>query len=81
MPRTFISECERKRNTKGKLEFERNLGVSAFRRANYVLIDLKYLLSVPPLDFCDDIRRGFLHGFSLLLEILSWMQNMDCHTR
>ena len=27
------------------------------------------------------MRRGFLHGFSLLLEILSWMQNMDCHTR
>ena len=79
--RTFISECERKRNNRGKLEFERNLGVGAFRRANYVLIDLKYLLSVPPTTFDDDTRRGFLHGFSQLLEVLSWMQGMDCHTR
>ena len=39
-----MSECERKRNAKGKLEFERNLGLPAFRRASFVLTDLKYLL-------------------------------------
>jgi len=79
--RTFMSECERKRNAKGKLEFEKNLGLPAFRRANYVLIDLKYLLSIPPTEYDDNTRRGFLHGFSMLLDILSWMQDMDCHTR
>jgi len=79
--RTFMSECERKRNAKGKLEFERNLGLPAFRRANFVLTDLKYLLSIPPTEFDDNTRRGFLHGFSMMLDILSWMQGMDCHTR
>ena len=79
--RTFMSECERKRNSKGKLEFERNLGMPAFRRANFILIDLKYILSIPPPDIEDNTRRGFLHGFSMLLDILSWMQSMDCHTR
>ena len=79
--RTFQSECEREKNAKGKLEFERNLGLPAFRKANFVLVDLKYLLSVPPTDYDDNTRRRFLHGFSMMLEILSWMQGMDCHTR
>ena len=78
--RTFQSECERKRNARGKLEFEKNLS-NSFRRAVYVLYDLKYILAVPPTEFDDATRRGFLHGFSLLLDILGWMQGMDCHTR
>ena len=77
-----MSECERKRNREsGKLVFERSLGMSAFRRANFILIDLKYILSMPPQEIDDNTRRGFLHGFSLLLDILSWMQGMDSHTR
>ena len=79
--RTFMSECERKRNSKGKLEFERNLGMPAFRRSNFILIDLKYILSIPPPEMDDNTRKGFLHGFSMLLNILTWMQGMDCHTR
>jgi len=79
--RTFQSECERKKNAKGKLEFERNSGTPTFRRANFILIDLKYLLSVPPPTLCDNARRGFLHGFSELLAVLGWMQGMDSHTR
>ena len=79
--RTFMSECERKRNSKGKLEFERNLGMPAFRRSNFILIDLKYILSIPPPEMDDNIRKGFLHGFSMLLNILTWMQGMDHHTR
>ena len=39
---TFISECQRKRNTKGKLEYERNTH-NSFRRTNYVL-NGKFLL-------------------------------------
>lgn len=79
--RTFMSECERKRNAKGKLEFERNLGLPAFRRATYVLNDLKYLLSVPPVEFDDKLRKGFLHGYSMLLDVLGWIQCMDNHIR
>ena len=79
--RTFMSECERKRNSKGKLEFERNIGIQAFKRSNYILIDLKYILSIPPPNIDDNTRRGFLHGFSMLLDILAWMQGMDTHTR
>ena len=79
--RTFVSECERKRNSKGKLEFERNLGMPAFRRSNFILIDLKYILSIPPPEMDDNTRKGFLHGFSMLLNILTWMQGMDHHTR
>ena len=41
----------------------------------------EYILSMPPQEIDDNTRRGFLHGFSLLLDILSWMQGMDSHTR
>ena len=80
--RTLVPECEseRKRNSKDKFGFERNLEL-AIRRANYVLVDLKYLLSVPPAEFDDNTRRGFWNGFSMMLDILSWMQGMDFHTR
>ena len=33
--RTFISECQQKKNEKGKLQFERN--ISSFRRVHYLL--------------------------------------------
>jgi len=78
--RTFISECECKKNEKGKLQFDRNAH-TAFRRTNYVLIDLRYLLCVPPESFDDNMRRGFLHGYSMLLEVLTWMHGMDSHVR
>ena len=29
----------------------------------------------------NDLRRGFLHGVSLLIDILSWMQGMDIQIR
>ena len=41
----------------------------------------EYILSMPPQEIDDNTRRGFLHGFSLLLDILSWMQGMDSHNR
>ena len=50
-----------------------------FRRGYYILIDLKYLLASPPEpELWDmDMRKGFLHGVSKLLDILLWMQGMD----
>ena len=48
--RTFMSECERKRNDRGKLEFQRSMNGSNFQRAMYILNDIKYLLTACPTD-------------------------------
>jgi hypothetical protein len=47
----------------------------------YNCLDLRYLLSIPPEEFDDNTRKGFLHGYSMLLDILTWMQGMDSHVR
>lgn len=78
--RTFMSECERKRNDRGKLEFLRHLSNQSYQRAYYVLFDIKYLLMTTPDDpvcktgWTDSLRKGFLRGLNNLLEIFSWMQ-------
>ena len=78
---TFISESSRRCNSAGKLEFERNASNSAFKRAQYVLYDLRYLLSAKPEVWTDELRRGFLHGITLLLQLLNSMQGMDAVVR
>ncbi|CAG9856266.1 unnamed protein product [Phyllotreta striolata] len=78
---TFISECNRKCNKAGKLEFERNPSCQTFKRALYMLYDLKYLLGSPPDTWTDDLRRSFLHGLSMMLSLLTKMQGMDAVTR
>ncbi len=73
-----MSECERKRNERGKLEFQRNAVLQApYKRSFYILYDLKYLLTSPPTEWENGLRKGFLHGVSLLFDVLSWMQGMD----
>jgi hypothetical protein len=47
----------------------------------FYCLDLRYLLSIPPEEFDDNTRKGFLHGYSMLLDILTWMQGMDSHVR
>ena len=88
--RTFMSECERKKNDRGKLEFQRNLNVQGFKRASYIIYDLKYLLTTLPssqtsggtdMGWNNELRKGFLHGFSLLVDILYLMQGMDLQVR
>ncbi|XP_039295359.1 E3 ubiquitin-protein ligase UBR2 [Nilaparvata lugens] len=78
---TFISECSRKLNKNNKLEFERNVQNVHFKRAQFVLYDLRYLLGVAPEVWTDDLRKGFLHAFSLFLDLLTYMQGMDAVTR
>uniref|UniRef100_A0A8D9AGS5 E3 ubiquitin-protein ligase n=1 Tax=Cacopsylla melanoneura TaxID=428564 RepID=A0A8D9AGS5_9HEMI len=78
---TFIAECTRKLNKKKKLEFERNLPNAHFKRAQYILYDLRYLLGVPPDTWTPELRQGFLHGLNFLLDLLSYMQGMDEVTR
>ncbi|XP_022823526.1 E3 ubiquitin-protein ligase UBR1 isoform X2 [Spodoptera litura] len=79
---TFISECNRRCNQQtGRLEFDRSNIPVAFKRAQFILYDVKYLLSSVPTSFDDDLRKGFMHGMSLLLNLLVMMQGMDSVVR
>lgn len=78
---TFVSECARKVNKQNKLEFEKNIYSNTFKRAQYVLYDLRYLLGVVPEVWTDNLRKGVLHGVTLILKLLSYMQGMDTVTR
>ncbi|KAB0798887.1 hypothetical protein PPYR_06767 [Photinus pyralis] len=78
---TFLSECSRKCNKLGKLEFERNVSSQAFKRAQYILYDLRYLLSAIPEKWTDALRRNFLQGLSVMLQLLTIMQGMDSVVR
>uniref|UniRef100_A0A1W7R9B1 E3 ubiquitin-protein ligase n=1 Tax=Hadrurus spadix TaxID=141984 RepID=A0A1W7R9B1_9SCOR len=79
--KTFLTECERNRNEDGKLAFERNHTNPSFRRAQYVLYDVKYLLTVTPDQWVDAMRKNFLNGTQSLLILLNWMQGMDSVVR
>ncbi|KAF5287904.1 hypothetical protein FQA39_LY04078 [Lamprigera yunnana] len=78
---TFLSECSRKCNKSGNLEFERNVSGQPFKRAQYMLYDLRYLLSSIPEKWTDDLRRNFLQGLSVMLQLLTMMQGMDSVAR
>ncbi|XP_037303445.1 E3 ubiquitin-protein ligase UBR1 isoform X2 [Manduca sexta] len=77
---TFVSECNR-RCTNGRLEFDRNHVSIPFKRAQFILYDVKYLLGSVPATFDDDLRKGFVHGLSLMLNLLVMMQGMDSVVR
>lgn len=77
----FISECSRKCNAEGRLEFERNSNNSAFKRAQYMLYDLRYLLGAVPEKWTDSLRKGFLQGLMIMLNLLTMMQGMDSVSR
>uniref|UniRef100_A0A1B6DEC1 E3 ubiquitin-protein ligase n=1 Tax=Clastoptera arizonana TaxID=38151 RepID=A0A1B6DEC1_9HEMI len=78
---TFISECSKKLNKNNKLEFERNVPNHVFKRAQYILYDVRYLLGVTPETWTDELRKGFLQGVSHILTILTYMQGMDAVAR
>lgn len=73
---TFLSECSRKFNKFKKLEFERNVPNPTFKRAQYILYDLRYLFSAKPSEsqWTDELRVGFMRGLSLFLDLLQCMQ-------
>lgn len=78
---TFISESSRRCNANGKLEFERNVLNTSFKRAQYILCDLAYLLGSKPDTWTDKLRKGFIQGVTLLLTLLRSMQSMDAVVR
>ncbi|CAL4120871.1 unnamed protein product [Meganyctiphanes norvegica] len=74
---TFLSECEKKlKDNKLALE-HRSSNTSSFRRIQYILYDLKYLLGVKPETWTLELRKGFLFGYQLILRLLTFMQGMD----
>ena len=80
--KSFLDECRKYLNHDGKLQFERNhIQIMGFRRSQYILIDLRYLLSAKPSVWTEDMRRNFLHAFMSLIDLLDWMQGMDAVVR
>ncbi|XP_017488477.1 PREDICTED: E3 ubiquitin-protein ligase UBR1 [Rhagoletis zephyria] len=62
------------------LQFAKNVNVS-FKRAAYILYDLRYILSFKPDVWTDELREGFLEGCKALLKLLNVMQGMESTTR
>ena len=72
---TFYSECIEKYVKNKLLQFEKNTStMNVFKRASYILIDLRYLLSFKPDTWTQDLRIGFLHGVQILIKLLKCMQ-------
>lgn len=75
--RAFLSECERNKNEDGKLAFQRNQNYHSFRRAQYMLYDLGYLITVTPSEWNDELRKNFRNGMQSFFSLLCMMQGMD----
>ncbi|XP_053659304.1 E3 ubiquitin-protein ligase UBR1 [Anopheles marshallii] len=79
---TYFSEAIDQYVKNRQLVFVKNTStLNAFKRAGYILIDLKYLLSFKPNKWMNDLRTGFLHGLQQLIRLLRCMQGMDAATR
>ncbi|XP_058811002.1 E3 ubiquitin-protein ligase UBR1 isoform X2 [Topomyia yanbarensis] len=79
---TFYSESIEKYVKNKHLQFAKNTStMNVFKRASYILIDLKYLLSFKPDVWTQELRTGFLHGVQILIRLLKCMQGMDAVTR
>ncbi|KAH8416831.1 hypothetical protein KR222_006992 [Zaprionus bogoriensis] len=64
------------------LHFSKNIASMAFfKRANYILYDLRYLLSLKPEVISNELRSGFLEGCKALMRVLNVMQGMESITR
>ncbi|XP_050074197.1 E3 ubiquitin-protein ligase UBR1 [Anopheles maculipalpis] len=79
---TYCSEAIDKYVKNRQLVFIKNTStMNAFKRASYILIDLKYLLSFKPDKWTNELRTGFVHGLQQLIRLLKYMQGMDAATR
>ncbi|XP_001354328.3 E3 ubiquitin-protein ligase UBR1 [Drosophila pseudoobscura] len=64
------------------LHFSKNIAsLTFFKRANYILYDLRYLLSLKPDVLSNELRTGFLEGCKALMRVLNVMQGMESITR
>lgn len=75
---TFYSESIEQYVRKKTIQFTRQTNnMLIFKRAAYILFDLKYVLSFKPSTWTDQLRMEFLHGVQLLIRLLKEMQGMD----
>ncbi|KAJ1526046.1 hypothetical protein ONE63_009213 [Megalurothrips usitatus] len=80
---TIASEFRTKVKDNNKFAFERHtmslLGrrTDPFYRILDTFYDVKYLLTIEPKEWTDDMRRGFLGGLSTMLDLMVHMQDME----
>ncbi|XP_058984354.1 E3 ubiquitin-protein ligase UBR1 isoform X3 [Musca domestica] len=64
------------------LQFSKNVStLGHFKRAAYILYDLRYILCFKPDYWTDELREGFLEGCKAMLRVLNAMQGMESVTR
>lgn len=78
---TYYSECIEKYIKNKVLVFPKNAAASFNKRAQYIITDLRYLLTIKPEIWTQDLRLGFLHGIQIVLRLLKCMQGMDAVVR
>ncbi|XP_055680876.1 E3 ubiquitin-protein ligase UBR1 [Lutzomyia longipalpis] len=75
---TFYAESVEKYVQNKVLQFAKTtINLNVFKRAAYILYDVRYLLNIAPDVWTDDLRKGFLHGMQILIKLLRVMQGMD----
>jgi E3 ubiquitin-protein ligase UBR2 len=74
---------EHSKTSKGKLNFARSRNKSnpEFKRAQCILIDLKYCLTAVPDDWSDSLRKNFILGFKSFVDFIKMMHGMDSLVR
>jgi E3 ubiquitin-protein ligase UBR2 len=73
---TLIQHCK---TSRGKLNFPRGrrAETNEFKRAQFILNDLKYCLIAIPDDWTDDLRRNFINGFKSFVDFIKFLHGMD----
>ncbi|XP_071789755.1 E3 ubiquitin-protein ligase UBR2-like isoform X2 [Asterias amurensis] len=75
--KTFVNYTQKYiEANKGKFHFLR-MNVNGLRRFQYVLIDLRYILSNKPDEWSSAVRERVMEGIVHLLDLLSAMHGMD----
>ncbi|CAF0875440.1 unnamed protein product [Brachionus calyciflorus] len=73
---TIVEHCQ---INNGKLSFQRarHRNNSEFKRAQFMLFDLKYCLTAVPEIWSDDLRKNFVNGFKSFIDFIKLMHGMD----
>ncbi|XP_072031414.1 E3 ubiquitin-protein ligase UBR2-like isoform X2 [Amphiura filiformis] len=79
--KTFVDYTEKYRGADSKLHFQRASLLQGLRRFQYVLVDLRYVLSNNFEDWTAEAREKVMEGIDVLLELLVSMHGMDTVVR
>lgn len=74
--RVLLAQCDSRLNALGKLEFDRGavVATTSFKRTNFAILDLKYILTNPPTEWGGLMIKNFTNGIDSFLKFLSYMQ-------